>query len=319
MAMSTTRENQSWTEYWRTGASVSCIAGAEVETQLTFLWNEFVDSLDDGARILDLATGNGIVAVNCISRARVRNMHLQVDAVDAADINPRGCVKHPGSRYSHVSFFGGIQLENLPFAIDCFSGVVSQFGFEYADEEQAISEISRVLTPGGKLRLVVHAKDGVISNDIGQHLNRLNSVLAENGPVSLVLELARAFVSGDTTTVRRKSEYIPAATKLTQRLAEKPLQNDSALFYSSEFLKLWAQRSRYRPEDLLSSIEQGWCNASGTARRQSQMLCAARSERDIERVCKRFETAGLTIDSVSPIQDCQRNLQNSWMISGWKR
>ena len=312
------QENESWTEYWRTGSSVSCVASPEMDAHLTSLWNEFVDGLADGSRILDLATGNGIVALNCRSRAHARKIRLQIDAVDAADINPENYVKNPGQIFQHVRFTGGVQLENLPFEDDCFSGVVSQFGFEYAEEEQAISEISRVLAPGGQLRLIIHAQDGAVSRDIGKHLERLHSVLAENGPVSLVLELARAATEGDARTLSRKSKHIPAAIELTRSLAENPLPDDSALFFSTEFLKLWAQRSRYRPADLRRSVEHGWFNANGTALRQSQMLRAARSEQDIERIRKRFETTGLTVDSVSPVHDYNRNIQNSWMVNGRK-
>jgi len=312
------QENKFWTEYWQTGAPVSCVASPEMEAHLTFLWDEFVDGLADGSRILDLATGNGIVALNCKSRARTRKIHLQVDAVDAADINPKICVKDKGQLYREVSFFGGIQLEDLPFADDCFSGVVSQFGFEYADEGRAVAEISRVLMPGGQLRLIIHAQDGAVSRDIGKRLERLKSVLAENGPVSLVLELARAAEVGDSRTLERKSKHIPTAIELNRRLADNPLPDDTALFYATEFLTLWAQRSRYRPADLRRSIEQGWFNASGTAVRQAQMLRAARSEHDIGRIRERFETIGLTIDTVSPVHDSHRNIQNSWMVNGRK-
>ena len=312
------QEIESWTEYWRTGASVSCVASPEMEAQLTILWDEFVDGLADGSRILDLATGNGVVALNCKSRARDRKIVLHVDAVDAADINPKNCVKNPRQLFRQVNFFSGIQIENLPFADHCFSGVVSQFGFEYADEGQAVAEISRVLAPGGQLRLIIHAQDGAVSQDIGKLLERLRSVLAENGPVSLVRALVHAAEAGDSKTLSRKSKHIPAAIKLTRSLADNPLPNDSALFYSAEFLDLWARRSRYRPEDLRRSIEQGWFNASGTAVRQAQMLRAARSEEDIGRISKRFETTGLTIDSVSPVLDYRRNIQNAWMVNGWK-
>ena len=312
------QEIEPWTEYWRTGASVSCVASPKMESYLTCIWNKFVDGLADGSRILDLATGNGIVAHYCKSRARDRKICLQVDAVDAADINPKNCVTNSGPLYRQVSFFSRIQIENLPFADDCFSGVASQFGFEYADEGQAVSEISRVLTAGGELRLVIHAQDGAISRDIGRRVERLHSVLAENGPVSLVLELAQAAESGDTGTLNRKSKYIPKAIELTRTLAENPLPDDSALFYSTEFLNLWAQRSRYRPADLRRAVEQGWLNANGTAVRQSQMLRAARSEQDMGRISRRFEEVGLTVDSVNPIHDYQRNIQNAWLLSGRK-
>ena len=313
------QKNNPWTDYWKTGASISCVASPGMEAHLTSLWNKYVDELGDDLRILDLATGNGIVALTCESRARVRKINLQIDAVDAANINPDKTTKNPGQPISQVRFQGDIQLESLPFSDDSFSGVVSQFGFEYANEAQTIPEISRVLAPGGQLRLIIHAKDGAVSQDINNRVQRLHSVLAENGPLSLVLALARAAEVGDTDTLRRKSKYFPAAVELAKSLAKQPLPEDSALFYSAEFLRMWDLRSRYHPADLRRSAEHGWHNANGTAIRQEQMLKAARSEEDIRRINESFESAGISIDLVQPVQDSLRNIQNSWLVCGTRR
>jgi len=289
-----------------------------MESQFTRLWEEYVDGLSGGSRILDLATGNGIVALNCASRARVLKIHLNIDAIDAADIHPTSCLADPRQLLRHVSFRGGVQLESLPFKDREFSGVVSQFGFEYAEEEQAVSEVSRVLAADGQLRLIIHAQDGAISRDIGKRLERLDATLAKNGPVSLVLALVRAYEAGNSETLWRKSKHLQAAIELTQRLADDPLPDDSALFYASEFLNLWSRRKRYWPVDMRRSAIQGWISAKGTAIRQAQMLRAARSAEDIDNLCIRFENSGLKVTGVSKIFDHHQDTQNSWLINGRK-
>lgn len=308
----------SWTEYWQTGASVSFIAGPEMQARLVSLWGEFVDGLNDGGRILDLATGNGVVARNCATRARERNILLHIDAVDAADIDPKKCVADQQQLFSQVCFQGGIQIESLPFADCIFDAVVSQFGFEYAEENSAITEILRVLAPGGQLQLIVHAHEGAVSQDINNRLTRLNSALADDGPVGLVLALARAAEAGDTKTLKRKLKHLPAAAELTQSFINNPLPDDSALFYSTEFLRLWARRKDYWPLDMRRSAEQGWSTANGVANRQAQMLGAARSDNDIQRISKRFEAAGLVIDAAEKLHDHRRNIQVAWVVKARK-
>ena len=308
----------SWTAYWRTGTGASCFEGPEVELRLAQVWNEYVDALPDGARILDLATGNGTVAKSCAARARARGVGLEIEAVDAAEIDPPRCVPDPDKLFSHVRFRSAVRLEDLPFGDREFDGVVSQFGFEYADEERATAEAARVLAPGGRLRLVVHARDGAVSRDIGRRLERLRSVLADNGPLSLVRALARAAEAGNVAAVNSMSTHLAAAAELTRRLGVNPPPDDSALFYSREFLSLWAQRSRYWPKDLRASVEQGFANANGVAIRQEQMLTVARSEEDIERMAGRFGSAGLTLGGVDPIRDERRGVQIAWLLEAAK-
>jgi ubiquinone/menaquinone biosynthesis C-methylase UbiE len=248
----------------------------------------------------------------------MRHIRLYIDAVDVAEIDPPKNVPDPEQLFRHIHFQGGIQLEDLPFADGGFSGVVSQFGFEYAREKKAVTEAARVLAPGGRLRLVIHAKVGVVAEDIGVRLARLHSVLAENGPVCLVLALARAAEAGDVKTLNEKSKCLAAAVALTNLLDDHAPVSDSALFYSKEFLQLWARRRQFRPADLSRSLEDGWNNASSLALRQEQMLQAARSRNGIDKLVQRFTEAGLTVETVDQVYDANHATQIAWQVDARK-
>jgi SAM-dependent methyltransferase len=304
----------SWTAYWRSGRGASCFEGCDTELRLTQVWNEFVDMLADGARLLDLATGNGTVVRSCAARARARNVRLHIDAVDASEIDPPRHVADAEQLFRDVRFRGTTRLEALPFPDAAFDAVVSQFGFEYASEEQAAAEAVRVLAPGGRLRFIMHARDGAVSRDIGLRLERLRSALAEKGPIALVLALARAAEAGDAATLSRESAHLPAAVELTRRLAARPLPDDAALFYSREFLQLWERRPRYRPAALRRSLEEGWINANGVATRQAELLRVAASADDMARIGARLASAGLTADAMREIRDERRGVQIAWML-----
>lgn len=312
------RAIDSWTAFWRTGSGASCFESSETEVRLTQVWDEFVDELPGGARLLDLATGNGAVARCCAARARVRDKDLHIEAVDAADIDPPSYLPDPERLFRRIRFRSGIRLEALPFADHSFDGVVSQFGFEYADEARATAEATRVLAPGGRLRLVMHALDGAVARDIGGRLKRLQSVLAEDGPASLVLELARAADNGDAGTIARKSPQLAAATELARRLSVHPPPDDAALFYTNEFLRLWALRDRYWPADLRRSAEAGWANASGVSTRQEQMLRVARSAEDVVRIAAGIAAAGIVVDPPREIRNDRRGVQIAWLMDARK-
>ena len=307
-----------WTDYWRSGRGASCFEGSALEVRLTRIWNDFVDRLPDGARVLDLATGNGTVARSCAARARDRGIELRINAVDAAAIDPPSVVHDPGGLLRTIAFRGGTRLEALPFAEATFDGVTSQFGFEYADEEGAAAEVVRCLAPGGRLLFLLHAKEGVVARDSGVRLERLRGAMGEDGPMGLVRSLASAAAAGDGAALSRHSARLPYAIKALKRLAEHPPQDDAALFYSNEFLKLWADRARYRPQDVRRSIEDGWGNAEGVARRQEEMLQAARSADDMARLAARLSAAGLVAGDTRALRDERNGQQIGWRLQAEK-
>lgn len=308
------QSQDAWSAFWRAGSGASCFDDCGLDLSLHQVWNELVDKLSPDARVLDLATGNGAVAMLCAKRAQERGIPLVIDAVDAARIDPPSYISDPEHLFQRVRFQGGVKLEKLPFGDETFLGMVSQFGFEYADEKAAIQEAARVLAPGGHLRFIIHAKRGVVSRDIRHRVARLHSVLEENGPVSLVLALARAAESGDIETLKRKTPHLRKAKKLVKKLAENPPNDDSALFYSTEFLQLWSQRQRYRPIDLRVSLEDGWKNIVGVTQRQKQMLLAARSCKNIGRISDRFTKAGLVLEAIRPVCQSNGNTQIAWQM-----
>ncbi len=314
MGFRSTESIAHWTARWQFDSTANRSKRPELDLLVEPVWHEFTDTFHQGDRLLDLATGNGAVALICAERARERRIQLHIDAVDAAGIKPPPQALDPEGRLPQVRFQGDVWLEDLPFKDDEFDGIMSQYGFEYADEEQAVSEVSRVLSPDGRLRLVIHAQEGAVWRDIDCRYKRLHGVLAKNGVVGLVLALARAQQKHDADTFKRKLKQLPAATQAAQKLIDQAPSDDSALFYSKEFLFVWTNRKRYKLNDLLRSLEDGWSHARGTDERYAQMLRVARSAEDIARLCGRLAAAGLTTSSLRQVCDPGDGAQIAWQV-----
>ena len=93
-----------------------------------------------GRRVLDVATGPGVVAFRAASRGAV--------AVTGVDLAPR-MLELAAAQYPRVDFRQA-DAENLPLADHSFDCVVSNFGLgHFPRPECALSEFVRVLTPGG--------------------------------------------------------------------------------------------------------------------------------------------------------------------------
>ena len=52
------------------------------------IWLAFFSQLPDGARVLDVGTGNGIVAFLARDAAKARGRNFHIEGIDAAIIDP---------------------------------------------------------------------------------------------------------------------------------------------------------------------------------------------------------------------------------------
>lgn len=155
MSMGDHDDARAWGEFWKANAggdSTGCLPErwAAIETAQRAAWRGFAEGLRQGARLLDLATGDGRV----LRWLREERRDLDLQGIDRAPELP------PAPEGTATR--GGIAMEDLPFADDSFDAVTSQFGFEYGDVAAVAGEIARVLAPGGRVGLMVHRGDGPI-------------------------------------------------------------------------------------------------------------------------------------------------------------
>ncbi|MHA7819238.1 MAG: class I SAM-dependent methyltransferase [Erythrobacter sp.] len=167
-------EAKAWGDFWASNAggdSNGCLPDrwAAIENAQRAAWSSFIGDLPEGARVLDLATGDGRVLRWMLARRR----DLSLSGIDLAPTLPPA---PPGTRTQ-----GGIAMEDLPFDDATFAAVVSQFGFEYGDPAKVAAEIARVLAAGGKVGLMVHRGDGPILEHNRQRRTELLWALKEKG------------------------------------------------------------------------------------------------------------------------------------------
>ena len=157
-----------WDQYWRDGRLASCggEGGANYQPVIAEGWRQFFGSLADGARVLDICTGNGAVARLAAEAATARKLTVVIEAVDSATINP----VQLGAAAGLIRFSSRVQAEHLPFADAMFDVIVGQYALEYTDVERTMPELRRVSRPTAAVRFVMHAVGGVVVREAKRQL-----------------------------------------------------------------------------------------------------------------------------------------------------
>jgi SAM-dependent methyltransferase len=183
--MTASGDQRGWADYWKADCAASCEPeNPATALEIARLWQDWLADFPDGSRILDVATGNGIVLAHAASAARARGRRFALTGVDLADIDPPRYVRNLDPELRAATFRGGVAAESLPFADGSFDLVVSQYGIEYADLERALAEVARVLVPGGALVWLAHAADSEIARQHRAQAAELDFLLAAGGPVA---------------------------------------------------------------------------------------------------------------------------------------
>jgi SAM-dependent methyltransferase len=151
---------EAWSRYWARGASHSCLGsyGDLYGGAIAGFWNAVFGGLPPEARVLDVATGNGVLPRMLLERCP--SPGVQCDAVDIAPIQPQWLAGFDPAAGKRIRVQGGVDAEALPFGDGTFDLVVSQYGIEYARLDRAVSEVLRVLAPGGGVAMVLHHAEG---------------------------------------------------------------------------------------------------------------------------------------------------------------
>lgn len=173
-----------WRDFWKADCLASCVPdNPATAEQIAKTWRAWFAEFSDGSRILDVATGNGIVLAHAAASARSNGRSFVLTGVDLAAIDPKKYVSNLDQDLRSASFLGGVPAEKLPFAADSFDVVASQYGLEYADLDRALSEAARVLTAGGQLLWLAHSENSEIVRQHRQQVDDVDYLLSPRGPV----------------------------------------------------------------------------------------------------------------------------------------
>ena len=181
-----------WSRLWAAGVLHSCVTGmhGNYDGAILAFWQRQFEALSDGARVVDLGTGNGALLLLAREVAQARGVSFDLHGVDVADIDP---IRHTGGGerdYSGIRFHPRTSADSLPFGAEQVSMICAQFGFEYAPRDSTLAEMQRVLSANGRIAMILHSDDSVVAQTAPIQREAL-AFMRDKCPV---IERARALV-----------------------------------------------------------------------------------------------------------------------------
>jgi ubiquinone/menaquinone biosynthesis C-methylase UbiE len=290
---------EQWETFYRGGLVATCPTGADggYDLEVRDAWVAFFSTLPDGARILDVGTGNGVVAMIAAETARATERNWEIHATDLAQIDPMRDVPDAARRLASISFHPGVPTERLPFDAESFDAVSGHYALEYTDTTAALAEIQRVMKPGGNAQFIVHHADSMLVRSARLSLDDGELVLGQTKIFRRLHKLVTMenAVPGTTERVtaelREAIQVLKAALRATQQLMG-PGSGRILSVTLDAVQKLLSARKIMRPDVVGLDVDKVEANVRASVRRLNDLMDHARSEQDMQSIEKAAAAAG---------------------------
>jgi SAM-dependent methyltransferase len=261
-------------------------------------WRAFFASLPRGARVLDIATGNGAIAVMAIEAGD----ELRVTGADLAKVKPAAFVSGSSGALKRIRFLAGAAAEDLPLEEASFDAVVSQYGIEYSDLQRSLPEAVRVLAPGGRLRFACHAAEGTVAADTRRAIADAGFVLDEAEPIAKAAACITAVAAAERGPARgpfaqtvAQGKYADFRDALKAVATRSQSAADAAMLVSvhQALTGLFQQRLDHDESAIAARLSDLSLEVEAHREREKALLAAARSSGQMAALAKRLQALGL--------------------------
>lgn len=171
---------EQWSAYWqnRTITSFHGHFQKNYDGTIKQFWTQIFQQLPDNANILDLATGNGALAILAQQYSLKHDKGFSVTGIDSAEIKPAQYLENQtelADTLAQIHFVSHTSIENTGLPAAEYQLVMSQFGFEYADMNPACSEVMRLLDPEqGMFTAMMHYADSAVLQQAQEAMRQIN-------------------------------------------------------------------------------------------------------------------------------------------------
>ncbi|WP_429912976.1 class I SAM-dependent methyltransferase [Glycocaulis sp.] len=310
-----------WDTYWQgKGGESQAVNAPGIARELAVFWNTHAGGALEGrpgARLLDLACGAGVVALESARAAQARCVDLQIVCMDIA-LEALLAAREGLSGAGNVSVIAG-DAGALPFAAGSFDLVFSQFGVEYAGMD-ALSQAPVVLAEGGELAFLCHYKDGAIHAESLRNL-RVWDAVETSGLLNLALDLLETAYAADEGKGSQEGlhtcgvAYRQAAEQtgaLAQNSDGEAAQNVLRLL--GDIAQLIRRRAAYDRDDARGWIRAQTRSCAAVRQRLQDMTAAALDAGQVQAVLAAWREQGFDVPDPDALTLGDDTKPGAWLL-----
>lgn len=320
----------SWSRYWASGALHSCpnAFSGNYDDEVREHWHACFSKLPDGARVLDIGTGNGAVALLARDAARSLGRRFQIEGIDVAVIDPATAVAQQDVDFTDIVFHGETRIEDTAYPSTYFDAASSHYAIEYSDVSQSLPELARILKPGGWAEFVIHHADSPALATTRAELKAF-AYLRDEAPVllescKLLQKLLHARDASDLaalmqdTTLRKQDENVRS---LLQRVSQFAQSQPGVAFVQGivqQIAKTLQDTPTTGPTIALERLAVLGEEMSAHHDRLAAISRAAHTPQGIAEFCHLATRAGFVVETPGQLLRRQRDLIG-WVCSARRR
>ena len=320
-----------WRQFWRHGSVTTFerSGNPNYDGEIREFWERQFATLTEGARVVDLATGNGAVALLAAEYSATHELDFVVEGLDKAEIQPEKDLENAQAAQqwlNHVRFRGGAPNEATGLADECVDLVTSQYGFEYGDPAAGAGEIMRILQPGGRFALITHHANSVVVREAAEGLEQHRLCLQRERLLERAGRVVDAMAAAESDFEKRLLKQDRKAEHLRRKLnaAVERVQQQASSFqdpgYGIGFI-LTGLNSVFAPElqpaQRRATIRDIRAASEAYCRRMEDLLAATPGAEQFDRLLHHLRSAGLEVEGWFPLVYKGEALMG-WAVAGHK-
>ncbi|WP_144393054.1 methyltransferase domain-containing protein [Pleionea sediminis] len=166
-----------WASFWAEGYLTTYPAefAKNYDKGIKSFWFSIFENAPDNARILDVCSGNGAIALLAAEFSSEFNKNFKITAVDLAKVDPKVVIqRYPEfeSLVSKIEFLSGTDIQALSIEEHSFDLILSQFGLEYLNDIGLLNNLAKGLASKGELILVAHPDTAMARQSLNQEFEQ---------------------------------------------------------------------------------------------------------------------------------------------------
>ena len=320
-----------WEQFWRHGSVTTFErrGNPNYDGEIRGFWERQFATLTDGAQVVDLATGNGAVALLAAEYSAAHEKRFRIDALDRAAIQPDEDLRESEAArewLASVRFRGGSPNEETGLESEYADLITSQYGFEYGDPSASAIEARRILKPGGRIALIVHHANSVVVREAREGLEQHRLCLKQEQLLIRARRVVDAMSTVKSNYEKRMLQRDAKAENLRRKLnaAVERVQQHARRFSDPGngigFVLNGLQSvfaAGLEPAERRVTIRRLREASNAYCRRMEDLLAATPDAGEFDRLLDHLRSAGLVVEGWFPLVYRGEALMG-WAVAGHK-